>query len=314
MMQNQLRALAVFAQVAEVGSFSEAAKRLGISPSVVSHHVTALEQYLDTPLIYRTTRKLSLTSAGEHLAIDAMQIVRIAESGFVNIRQQKNQLTGVLRITALAILQYARFVIRLSTFIKHHPKVDIQISFTDRRINMVEEGYDLSFRVGQLEDSSLISKKLADGRLLLCAAPDYLQTRDPVRHPRDLQYFEQISLTGVSSNIRVSPVSENYPPEISEYDVQMKQRISSDSGFAARRMAEAGCGIVLLPDFFVRDRIEKGHLVEVLPDWQSTHYGIFALWPANSTTNYLRKSFLDFVGTIAKNDPAADREIPVQAQ
>jgi DNA-binding transcriptional LysR family regulator len=93
----------------------------------------------------------------------------------------------------------------------------------------------------------------------------------------------------------------------------MKQRISSDSGFAARRMAEVGCGIVLLPDFLVHERIETGHLVEVLLDWHSASYDIFALWPTNSTTNYLRKTFLDFVATIAKTDPASDREVPVQA-
>jgi len=310
-MQNQLRALAVFAKVAEVGSFSEAAKRLAISPSVVSHHVTSLEQYLDTPLIYRTTRKLSLTSAGEQLAVKAMQVVRVAEQGFENIRQQKNQLTGILKITAPAILQYARFVTRLSTFLKHYPNVEVQINFTDRRINIVEEGFDLSFRVGQLEDSSLISRKLADGKLILCASPEYLQSKGPIQNPGDLQDFEQINITGVSTSIRISPVSKIHPVEKSEQFVQMKQRISSDSGFAARRMAEAGCGVVLLPEFFVRERINKGYLSEILPDWQTSSYGIFALWPANSTTNYLRKSFLDFVATIAKTEPSNDDKIPV---
>jgi len=91
----------------------------------------------------------------------------------------------------------------------------------------------------------------------------------------------------------------------------MKHRISSDSGFAARRMAEAGCRIVLLPDFFVRERIEAGYLHQILTEWQIDSYGIFALWPANSTTNYLRKSFLDFIATIAKTEPSADDKLPV---
>ncbi len=120
-MLDHIRALAVFAKFADAGSFRAAAKQLGISASFVSHHVTSLERHLDTPLIYRTTRKLSLTAAGKQLAISAQSMLSAAEEGFGLIGHKSTSPTGSLDITAPAIFQYARFLTRVSTFVKHHP-------------------------------------------------------------------------------------------------------------------------------------------------------------------------------------------------
>ncbi|MEP3280397.1 MAG: LysR family transcriptional regulator [Stappiaceae bacterium] len=302
-MIDHLRAMAVFATVAEVGSFRAAAQRLGSSASVISHHVTALERHLDVPLIYRTTRKLSLTTAGERLAIRARAMVEAAELGFGEISQQSNSLVGSLKITAPAILQYARFVTRVSTFMRHHPKVDIRLTFTDRRINIVEEGLDLAFRVGQLEDSSLISRKLAQGRLQVCASPRYLQNVGHPQNPKDLERLELIDLVAVSTKI----LFKSTTPPLREYEVRMRHRISVDSGFAARRMAEEDCGVVMLPDFFVQQAIAEQQLVEILCDqWHAPTYGIYAVWPPNTGSNNLRSAFLQFIADIARSDVDAD--------
>ncbi len=301
-MLDHLRGLAVFATVADAGSFRAAAKRLGLSASVISHHVTGLERHLDTPLIYRTTRKLSLTDAGQQLAISANAMLKAADEGFSEIGHQSANPTGTLKITAPAILQYARFVTRVSTFIKHHPKVDISLTFTDRRINIVEEGMDLSFRVGKLEDSSMIARKLADGRLHVCASPSYLMERPELKTPDDLPTLELIDLVGVHPTVELT--SRNKQQDVRT--VQIPHRISVDSGFAARRMAEEGCGVIVMPDFFVRDALNAGRLVELLPEWQAPTYGIYALWPPNSGTNHLRTSFLDFVAAIAKTEADTD--------
>ncbi len=299
---DHLRALAVFAGVADAGSFAAAAKRLGISASVVSYHVTALERHLDTPLIYRTTRKLSLTAAGNKLAASARAMLREAEEGFGEIGFESASPTGSLKITAPAILQYSRFITRFSTFIEHHGKIEISMSFTDNRTDIVEDGYDLGFRLGQLEDSSLMSRKLADGRLLLCASPNYLAAKQKMAGPADLDRLEMIRIAGLPARVTLKAMGRNQK----EHEVKLAHRISVDSGFAARRMAEEGCGVVLLPDFFVREAMEKGELVEVLPRWQAPLYGIYAIWPPNTGTNYLRTSFLNFIAEIAKTEPAAD--------
>lgn len=307
-MLDQLRALAVFARVADAGSFRAAAKHLGITASVVSHHVTALERHLDTPLIYRTTRKLSLTEAGEHLAVSARAMVREAEAGFEQIGHKNASPLGRLKITAPAILQHARFVTRVSTFMKHYPKVEISITFSDQRFNIVEEGFDLAFRVGWLEDSSLMARKLADGRLRLCAAPDYFKDGGAPESPDALGRFELIELVGTSRIISLAARGTQTQPEL----VRIVPRISVDSGFAARRLAEQGCGIVLLPDFFVTEALEAGRLVEVLPDWEAKDYAIYAVWPANTGTNLLRTLFVDFIAGIARTGPEDDKALTVK--
>lgn len=305
-MLDHLRALAVFANVAEAGSFRAAAKQLGITASVVSHHVTALERHLDTPLIYRTTRKLSLTAEGRDLARSARAMLDAAEEGFGRIGHQGTNPVGSLRITAPAILQHARFVTRVSTFAKHYPKIEISLTFTDRRLNMVEEGFDLAFRVGWLEDSSLIARKLADGRLMLCAAPDYLTANPGIDAPADLARLEMVNLVGTTTTIELAPLSGG-----ESQSVPMRHRIRVDSGFTARRMAEEGCGVAVLPDFFVQEALAEGRLVEILPRWRAPDYAIYAVWPPNRGTHLLRSQFVDFVAGIARDGPRGDRVLKV---
>lgn len=302
-MLDHLRALAVFARVADAGSFRAAAKQLGISASVVSHHVTSLERFLDTPLIYRSTRKLSLTTAGRQLAASAHAMLSAAEEGFGLVGLKSANPTGRLVVTAPAVFQYARFVTRVSTFMKHHPKVEIAITFTDRLINIVEEGVDLAFRIGSLKDSSLLARKLADGKNVLCAAPDYLNGRDPIKMPADLESLEQIKVQGFPTGIDVT--SKNKKP--AKYTVRMAHRIAVDSGFAAKRLAEEGCGIAMLPDFLVRETIASGRLVDLLPGWSPPPFGIYAVWPDNPGTNALRTLFVNYVALIARTEAEADR-------
>ena len=303
-MIDHLRALAVFSNVADAGSFSAAAKRLGLSSSVVSHHVTVLERHLNTALIYRTTRKLSLTSAGETLAVSARDMLRAAEQGFGQIGHDSGALTGSLKITAPAILQYARFMARVSTFKRHNPKVALSINFTDRQVNIVQEGIDLAFRVGVLKDSSLISRKFADGRVHICASPDYVSQIATINDPDDLDQLELIHISSVSNKVTLTHATEPQRKKT----VRMPFSIMVDSGFAARRMAEEGCGVAILPDFFVRDSLDEGRLVELLPKWHAPAYGIFAVWPPNAGANHTRTSFLRFTADIVKTNPEADRD------
>lgn len=304
-MIDHLRALAVFSKVADAGSFRAAARQLGISASVVSHHVTSLERFLDTPLIYRSTRKLSLTAAGQQLAHSAHAMLEAAQQGFGRIGRESTSLVGSLRITAPAILQYARFVTRVSTFMKHYPKVEMSINFSDRQHNIVEEGLDLALRIGWLRDSSLKSRKLADGRLMLCASPHYLQEKPELRRPEDLGQLEVVNIVGTPTSIRLETRGGN----AANSTVRVPHRITVDSGFAAKRMAVEGCGLVMLPDFFLRETVAAGDLVEVLPDWRAPSFGIYAVWPDNPGTNALRTLFVNFIALIARTAEETDRQM-----
>lgn len=295
-MLDHLRALAVFATVAEAGSFRGAARQLGISASVVSHHVTALERHLDTPLIYRSTRKLSLTDAGKRLAVSAGAMLEAAREGYQAIGQATDSPAGSLRITAPAAFQYALFVKRVAEFMKQHPRVEITINFSDRWLNLVEEGFDLAFRIGPLKDSSLKARKLVDGRQYLCASPDYLKATGTPRTPADLDALEMIGFAGRSYTLSLSGSKTT----ARRLNLRMPSRLTVDSGFAAMRLAEEGCGITVLPDFLARAPLEEGRLVEVLPDWHVPSFGIYAVWPDNPGTNALRTRFIDFIAEIGK--------------
>ncbi len=304
-MLNHLKALAIFSKVADAGSFRAAAKELGLSASVVSHHVTALERHLDTPLIYRTTRKLSLTAAGKQLVGSAHAMLNAAETGFGQIGQVSANPTGSLKITAPAVFQYARFLTRLATFMRRFPKVDFSVSFSDRRPNIVEEGFDLALRVGQLKDSSLMSRKLADSELIVCAAPGYLQTLPKITSPKDLENLEVINITGVPTKFELMKKGQNQ----TQHTTLTTHRISVDSGFAVRRLAEESCGFAILPEFLVTESLATGQLIDVLPDWLAPPLGIYAVWPASTGTNFLRTAFVDFVAEIAKSGLETDREM-----
>ncbi|MDA4844762.1 LysR family transcriptional regulator [Hoeflea poritis] len=297
-MLDHLRAMAVFSAVAEAGSFRAAAGRLGISPSVVSHHVTALERHLDTPLIYRSTRRLSLTDAGRRLAVSAQAMVRAAEEGYQAIGHEAESPSGMLRVTAPAVFQYALFVKRVAEFMKQHPKVEISVNFSDRWRNLVEEGLDLAFRIGPLRDSSLKARKLVDGRQFLCASPSYLKVRPVPKTPADLDELEMIGFAGRSYTI--GRTGKGGKGGKAQHRLRMPGRLVVDSGFAAMRLAEEGCGATVLPDFLARAPLEAGRLVEVLPGWTVPGFGIYAVWPDNPGTNTLRALFVDFIAQIGK--------------
>ena len=295
-MLDHLRGMAVFAKVAEAGSFRAAARQLGISASVVSHHVTALERHLDTPLIYRSTRKLSLTAAGKKLAVSAQAMLDAAEEGYQAAGQETASPAGSLTITAPAIFQYAQFVKRVAEFIKQHPRVEISVNFSDRWRNLVGEGFDLAFRIGPLKDSSLKARKLVDGGQYLCASPDYLKEKQLPKKPADLDRLELIAFTGRTYAITMTDKNDRQK----RHQLRMPNRLTVDSGFAAMRLAEEGCGVTVLPDFLAREPLASGRLVEVLPDWSVPSFGIYAVWPDNPGTNTLRNLFVDYIAEIGK--------------
>ncbi len=303
MMLEQLRPMAVFATVAEIGSFSGAARRLGLSASVVSYHVSTLEAHLDTPLVYRTTRRLSLTAAGQQLAGAARAMLTEAEVGLAELGTQGVNASGTLKITAPAILQFSRFVTRTATFIRHHPNVEISMGFSDRDRDIIAEGYDIGFRLGPLANSTLISRQLVEGKMVLCASPDFVKSNAPIRGPDDIFNIDAIATVGQALRLVLNPRSETKR----RTEVALVSRIVVDSGFAARRLAEEGVGLVILPDFFVREALDNGELVEVLEDWDAPQYTIHALWPPNVGSNHLRAAYLNFVAAIARTSAETDR-------
>jgi DNA-binding transcriptional LysR family regulator len=282
-MLDQLRALAVFARVADLGSFREAARVLELSPSVVSHHVRELETRVATPLLHRTTRRLSLTPAGERLVAHARDMVEAAERGLGGVTTA----TGRLRVTAPAFLAATGLCHDLAAFSRQHPQVDLVISFSETPQDLLGSGLDVAFRIGALRDSTHRTRKLADMRRVLVAAPGALDAK--LRTPRDLAARRFIQLK------TRPPVVVLAKPGHKSVSVSVSPKISVDSAAAIRELALAGAGIATLPELLVRDDVQRGRLMILLPTWTVASVGVYAVWPDHAQRAELVQEFVTFV-------------------
>lgn len=288
-MLDELRPLAVFAKIVELGSFRAAARALSLSPSVVSHHVSELERRLATPLLYRSTRRLALTADGERLVASAREMVGAAERGLDALTGQGASPRGALRLTAPAFLAETSLCHDVAAFSAAHPNVSLTLSFTDTPCDLLRDGLDLALRVGRLEDSAHKSRKLADMHRLLVASPAYLRARTAPRRPQDLATWDHVKLLSRAAELTLSspgkrPVSLVFTP-----------KVSVDSAAAMRELVVAGAGLAALPEVLVRGELERGRLVEVLPRWRPPKLGVHAVWPSNAQRARLTQRFVDFV-------------------
>ena len=290
-MLDELRQIAIFAKTVDHGSFRAAAKALSLSPSVVSHHVGQLEKRLDTALLYRSTRKLSLTPEGERLLTAAHAMIEAAESGLQDIVSHAEQPSGTLRITAPAALAQSEVSNQCAEFSLTYPQVQLLIDFSDTRQDLIADGYDVAIRIGDMKDSSLMARKLFDMHRRLVAAPGYLKKRRsrPIS-PKDLDGWDWLVL---------SPVWRQklafYKAGKEELIPQQEHRISANNVHALCQLARAGAGLAIIPEFTAEKEIAAGTLQYVLPEWSVAPMGVFAVWPSNAPKHGLVKHFINFL-------------------
>ncbi len=288
-MIDDLRALAVFAKTVESGSFRSAAKALKLSPSVVSHHVSRLESRLGVALLYRSTRRLSLTHEGEQLFAHAKTMLDAAEAGFNTINKQSNTPSGKLSITIAAVLARSPLLKQIAQFAITYPNVELSINFSDLPQDLIRDGIDIAIRIGQLQDSELKSKKLFNMKRKLVASPEYVKQHKQARQPSDLCSWEWIGL-------KMRP---NYKLLLSQQGdtqrIDYQPRITVDGIDAVSQLAIAGLGLATPPDFLIESELKQGQLVEPLPDWHPDALGVYALWPPNAPRESLTFRFLRFL-------------------
>src|SRR5215472_6027936 len=193
-MLDRLSRMAVFARAVELGSFRAAAKVLGLSPSVVSHHVTQLEASLDVVLLYRTTRRLTLTDDGEKLFEAARQMLAAAEGGLQQLTRNALNPSGRLRVAAPASLMSGALADDLAEFAASLPRVVVSMHFSDAPVDIIRDGIDVAVRGGKLPDSDLKSKRLGEMPRRVVASPAYVATRETPKHPSDLAKWDWIRL------------------------------------------------------------------------------------------------------------------------
>lgn len=257
---NEVR---VFVQVARLGSFTAAARRMGMPNSTVSAKVTALERRLGASLLKRTTRKLHLTEAGERYFERCAKALGELEAADRDLGASQLEPQGLLRITAPVDMGSACLIDLTRSFSVKYPKVQLEFIFTDRTVDLVGEGVDLAIRAGELSDSSLIARKLGESYLAPYASPAYLKRAGVPRSPQELRDHECLIFTQLAEE------AWELRRERSMVKVRVSKRMIANDMTFLKSLAVSGAGIAMLPAFVAEMDVKTGRLQRVLPDWRS---------------------------------------------
>ncbi|CAD2249692.1 LysR family transcriptional regulator [Xanthomonas arboricola] len=285
-----LQAMKTFTAVVEAGSFVRAMEVVGLSKPAVSRHVNELEGHLGTRLLQRTTRRLSLTGEGQAYYQRCKDILLAVQEAEAEVGASALQAQGRLRIGAPQTFGALHLAALWGRFAARNPQVTLDIVLSDRVIDLVEEGYDLAVRIARLSDSSLVSRRLARTRMVLCASPDYLAERGTPQHPHELTRHDVISYTYWSSG----DIWSFQGPQ-GEETVRTHSRIHANNGDTCRAAALAHQGIILQPDFLVYADLDSGALVELMPEFRAAELGIFAVYPTRKQLPLKVRRLVDFL-------------------
>lgn len=274
MNQDAFALLPAFVAVVEAGSFSGAARQLGSSKSALSKKVSQLEQLLGCQLLYRTTRSLTLTEAGDRYFETVRHAVRLASDGEDAIGALQAAPRGLLRVTVPMVYGRRHIAPLIPDFLARHPEVQLQLEMSDAQQDLVAEGFDVAVRIGALEDSSLIARRLAPCHSTLCAAPAYLARAGSPRTPRDLEAHNCLfySLFRGGTQWRLQG------PE-GEVAITPRGNFEVNNSDAIHTALLAGVGIGNMPDFIVGDDLAAGRLVPLLPAHALPEHGIWCVYP-----------------------------------
>lgn len=283
-----LNEMAIFVRVVESGSFTGAAKALGLPKSTVSRKITQLEERLGVRLIQRTTRSLSLTDTGSAYHSHCSRILGDIEEANIAVTQMQSTPTGTLRITAPVLFGSTVLSGLIAEYMELHPQVNIDLVLSDQVIDLVQDGIDVAFRVGHLEDSSLIGRYLGDVKAILCASSDYIARHGKPSHPDEIQDHQVISATGWTQWTL-------HGPEEEEVNVTIKPRLKVNDLSSLYTLALSGAGIAALPVLIAASAVKSKNLVPILCDWPFEAHPIHTLYASNRHLSAKVRSFVDFV-------------------
>lgn len=275
-----------FVYVAETASFTRAAKKLNISTAHVSRRVTALEQKLNIKLLYRTTRKVSLTQEGQLFYQHCRSVldgIEEAERVVTNL-QQKPQ--GHIKLTAPVTYGEQKILPLINDFVQQHSAIQISAYLSNQNVDLVEQGFDLAVRLGKLADSTLIAKKLGKRKNYLCASPQYLE-----------KYGMPHSLSELSDHNCLLGTLDYWRFKVAgkEKTVKVKGTLRYNNGSGLTDATLKGLGIVQLPDYYVKDHISQGKLIPLLTKFQEPDDGIWAVYPHNRQLSPKIRALVDYL-------------------
>lgn len=279
-----------FVAVVDAGSFVRGADALQMSKSVVSRLVSELEERLGVRLLQRTTRKLSLTWEGERFHERCKELLAGVGDAEGEITHHAGEVIGELRVSAPATFGLTHLAPLWPVFMARHPKLTLDVTLADRFVDLVDEGYDVAVRIAQLSDSSLVSRRLATTRLVLCATPAYLRAHGKPASPVDLTAHTVFAYKLLSTGDQW-----HFEGPEGKTTVRVTPRMRSNSGDSCCEAALQHQGIVLQPSFLVGAHLDSGALVEVMPAYRSLELGIYAVYPSRKQLAPKVRLLVDFL-------------------
>jgi len=289
-MLDQLRQIAIFAKTIDHGSFRGAARELDLSPSVVSHHISQLEEHLGVALIYRSTRKLALTTEGEQLLSSTQSLFDTVEVALSDLSNSANKPTGELRLTTASILISSQLTDMLASFSMEHPGIKLSIEYSDARQDIISGGYDIAVRMEAKHKKSANARTLFQFERRLIASTSYLMNRPKVKTPDDISDWDWIEFTPVK-HIKYSFRNS----KSKQIAIKPTSHIGANNAFAVYQLAKAGAGLAVVPEFFAEEGVQSGAVQYVLPAWKLDSISVFATWPSNAPKHGLISLLVDAI-------------------
>ncbi len=297
---NRLDDITAFVKVAELGSYTRAAEALDLSRTRVSRQVMALEEALGARLIQRTTRRLHLTEAGERYLARAQGILLSLEEAAAEVGSGTCTVSGRLRINGPMSFGTRYLAPQVSRFMQAHPGLDVRLDLNDRRVDLLEEGYDLAIRIGSLPDSSLIAKRLTRCQLVFCASPEYLAKQGTPERIEDLAQHRCL-------RYRSGQNSGHW--QVGKQTLAVSGPLESNNGDMLTQAAEAGLGIAQQPSFLLPESIASGRLAPIFLEAPPTLLEIHALYPARRHLPAKVARFIDVLADAWGDPPSWETEM-----
>ena len=287
---DRLDAMQLFVRVAELGSFSGAAQQLGVARSVVTRQIAGLEAHLGVKLMARSTRRLTLTSAGTAYLEKCRVILNLVEAAEIGVAEERQTPRGNIRISLPLSFGLKRLAPLLLDFSQRYPEVALDMDYSDRRVNLIEEGIDLSIRVTRRLDAGDVARRIGTSRMRVLASPDYLSRHGQPAHPAELAHHVCLGYTNAGAattwQFVVDGQLENFP---------IRSRINANNGDVLTEAAAQGLGIACQPDFIAGSFIADGRVIEILADYPGPELGIYAMLPSNRHVPHRVRVLMDFL-------------------
>jgi len=294
----------VFTAVVDAGSFAGAADKLDLSRGMATRYVAHLEGHLGVRLLNRTTRKLSLTEAGNDYYERAALVLAMVEEAHSSVSQEASVPRGTLRVASSHAFGVRHLGWAITEFLQRYPGVKVDVTLNDRVVDLVDEGFDLGIRIATKIDPGLVSRKLTRARIAVCASPDYLKKHGVPKTPQELADHNCLSYAYVNL-----PNEWHFRRKSTEQKVLVSGDLRGNSGDILRNAAIEGLGVILQPTFLIYEALREKKLVRILSDWDIDDLTIFAVYPNRKYLPPKVRCFIDFLVERFGSEPYWDIDV-----